>query len=91
MTDQVKEEVKTEKEVKVAKVVRPKLSPEEVKANRSAAAKRTLEKRKAKGIAAKQFFIHKSLFVEAEEIMKPILEKSKAIVKANAETPVAEA
>lgn len=70
-----------EKEVKAPRV---KLTPEEAKANRAAAAKRTLEKRKAKGIAAKQFFIHKSLFVEAEEVMKPILEKSKAIVDAEA-------
>lgn len=77
MTNQVEEKnvVKTEK---------VKLSPEQVKANRAAAARRTLEKRKAKGIAAKQFFIHKSLFVEAEEVMKPILEKSKAIVDAEA-------
>ena len=63
---------------------RAKLTPEEIKANRAAAAKRTLAKRKAKGLAAKQFFIHKSLFVEAEEAMKPILEKSKAIVEASA-------
>lgn len=80
MTNQVEEKaVET-----VEKVERVKLSPEQVKANRAAAAKRTLEKRKAKGIAAKQFFIHKSLFVEAEEVMKPILEKSKAIVDAEA-------
>lgn len=63
----------------VEKPVKVKLTAEEVKANRAAASKRTLEKRKAKGIAAKQFFIHKSLFKEAEEIMKPILEKSKAL------------
>lgn len=75
MADQEKEKV-TEKAPKV------KLSPEQVKANRAAAARRTLERRKAKGIAAKQFFIHKSLFVEAEEAMKPILEKSKAITDA---------
>jgi hypothetical protein len=62
------------------KVTRVKLTPEEVKANRAAAAKRTLEKRKANGVAAKQFFIHKSLFKEAEEVMAPILAKSKAIV-----------
>ena len=65
-----------EKEVKTPRV---KLTPEEAKANRAAAAKRILEKRKANGIAAKQFFIHKSLFKEAEEVMKPILEKSKAL------------
>lgn len=75
MADQEKEKV-TEKALKV------KLSPKQVKANRAAAARRTLERRKAKGIAAKQFFIHKSLFVEAEEAMKPILEKSKAITDA---------
>lgn len=63
----------------VEKPAKVKLTAEEIKANRAAASKRTLEKRKAKGIAAKQFFIHKSLFKEAEEIMKPILEKSKAI------------
>lgn len=62
------------------KVTRVKLTPEEAKANRAAAAKRTLEKRKANGVAAKQFFIHKSLFKEAEEVMAPILAKSKAIV-----------
>ena len=77
MTNQVEEKT-------VEKVERVKLSPEQVKANRAAAARRTLEKRKAKGIAAKQFFIHKSLFTEAEEVMKPILEKSKAIVDAEA-------
>ncbi len=63
----------------VEKPAKVKLTAEEIKANRAAASKRTLEKRKAKGIAAKQFFIHKSLFKEAEEIMKPILEKSKAL------------
>lgn len=63
----------------VEKPAKVKLTVEEIKANRAAASKRTLEKRKAKGIAAKQFFIHKSLFKEAEEIMKPILEKSKAL------------
>lgn len=68
-----------EKEVKAPRV---KLTPEEAKANRTAAAKRTLEKRKANGVAAKQFFIHKSLFKEAEEIMAPILAKSKEIVAA---------
>lgn len=77
MADQVEEKI-------VEKTEKVKLSPEQVKANRAAAAKRTLEKRKAKGIAAKQFFIHKSLFVEAEEVMKPILEKSKTIVDAEA-------
>ena len=46
----------------VEKEKRVKLTPEEAKASRAAAAKRILEKRKAKGIAAKQFFIHKSLF-----------------------------
>lgn len=70
-----------EKEVKAPRV---KLTPEEVKANRAAAAKRTLEKRKANGVAAKQFFIHKSLFKEAEEIMAPILAKSKELVAQNA-------
>lgn len=70
-----------EKEVKAPRV---KLTPEEVKANRAAAAKRTLEKRKANGVAAKQFFIHKSLFKEAEEIMVPILAKSKELVAQNA-------
>ena len=70
-----------EKEVKTPRV---KLTPEEAKANRAAAAKRTLEKRKANGVAAKQFFIHKSLFKEAEEIMAPILAKSKEIVAQNA-------
>lgn len=70
-----------EKEVKAQRV---KLTPEEAKANRAAAAKRTLEKRKANGVAAKQFFIHKSLFKEAEEIMAPILAKSKEIVAQNA-------
>ena len=75
MTNQVEEKT-------VEKVERVKLSPEQVKANRAAASKRTLEKRKAKGIAAKQFFIHKSLFKEAEEVMKPILEKSKALTDA---------
>ena len=68
----------------VEKKVRVKLTPEETKANRAAAAKRTLEKRKANGVAAKQFFIHKSLFKEAEEIMAPILAKSKEIVAQNA-------
>ena len=63
----------------VEKPAKVKLTAEQIKANRAAASKRTLEKRKAKGIAAKQFFIHKSLFKEAEEIMKPILEKSKAL------------
>ena len=72
MTNQV-----VEKEVKKPRV---KLTPEEAKANRAAAAKRTLEKRKANGVAAKQFFIHKSLFKEAEEIMAPILAKSKELV-----------
>lgn len=62
---------------KKVKVVR---TPEEIKAARVAASRKTLEKRKAKGIAAKQFFIHKSLFKEAEEAMKPILEKSKALI-----------
>ena len=66
-----------EKKVKTPRV---KLTSEEAKANRAAAAKRTLEKRKANGIAAKQFFIHKSLFKEAEEIMAPILAKSKELV-----------
>ena len=66
----------------VEKPVKVKLTAEEIKANRAAASKRTLEKRKAKGIAAKQFFIHKSLFKEAEEAMKPILEKSKALTDA---------
>ena len=70
-----------ENEVKTPRV---KLTPEEAKANRAAAAKRTLEKRKANGVAAKQFFIHKSLFKEAEEIMAPILAKSKEIVAQNA-------
>ena len=70
-----------EKEVKTPKV---KLTPEEAKANRAAAAKRTLEKRRANGIAAKQFFIHKSLFKEAEEIMAPIIAKSKELVAQNA-------
>lgn len=70
-----------EKEVKTPRV---KLTPEEAKANRAAAAKRTLEKRKANGVAAKQFFIHKSLFKEAEEIMAPILAKSKELVAQNA-------
>lgn len=69
---------------KEAKAPRVKLTPEEAKANRAAAAKRTLEKRKAKGIAAKQFFIHKSLFKEAEEIMAPIIAKSKELVAQNA-------
>lgn len=77
---EVKAEVKAE--VKKTKPARVKLTAEEVKANRAAAARRTLEKRKAKGVAAKQFFIHKSLFAEAEEVMKPILEKSKAITDA---------
>lgn len=70
-----------EKKVKTPRV---KLTPEEAKANRAAAAKRTLEKRKANGVAAKQFFIHKSLFKEAEEIMAPILAKSKELVAQNA-------
>lgn len=70
-----------EKEVKATRV---KLTPEEAKANRAAAAKRTLEKRKANGIAAKQFFIHKSLFKEAEEVMAPIIAKSKELVAQNA-------
>lgn len=69
---------------KEAKTPRVKLTPEEAKANRAAAAKRTLEKRKANGVAAKQFFIHKSLFKEAEEIMAPILAKSKELVAQNA-------
>ena len=72
MTNQVEE--------KKEKVARVKLTPEEVKANRAAAAKRTLEKRKANGVAAKQFFIHKSLFKEAEEIMAPIIAKSKELI-----------
>lgn len=70
-----------EKEVKAPRV---KLTAEEAKANRAAAAKRILEKRKANGIAAKQFFIHKSLFKEAEEAMAPIITKSKEIVAQNA-------
>ena len=70
-----------EKEVKTPRV---KLTPEEAKANRAAAAKRTLEKGKANGVADKQFFIHKSLFKEAEEIMAPILAKSKELVAQNA-------
>lgn len=70
-----------EKEVKAPRV---KLTAEEVRASRSAAAKRILEKRKANGIAAKQFFIHKSLFKEAEEVMAPIIAKSKEIVAQNA-------
>ena len=70
-----------EKEVKAPRV---KLTAEEAKANRAAAAKRILEKRKANGIAAKQFFIHKSLFKEAEEVMVPIIAKSKEIVAQNA-------
>lgn len=74
------QEVKAE--VKETKPTRVKLTAEEIKANRAAAARRTLEQRKAKGVAAKQFFIHKSLFAEAEEAMKPILEKSKAITDA---------
>ena len=77
MTNQAEEKT-------VEKVERVKLSPEQVKANRAAAARRTLEKRKAKGIAAKQFFIHKSLFKEAEEVMAPIIAKSKEIVAQNA-------
>ena len=64
----------------VEKKVRVKLSAEEIKVNRAAAAKRTLEKRKANGVAAKQFFIHKSLFKEAEELMAPIIAKSKELV-----------
>lgn len=70
-----------EKEVKAPRV---KLTAKEAKANRAAAAKRILEKRKANGIAAKQFFIHKSLFKEAEELMAPIIAKSKEIVAQNA-------
>ena len=70
-----------EKEVKAPRV---KLTVEEAKANRAAAAKRILEKRKANGIAAKQFFIHKSLFKEAEEVMAPIIAKSKELVAQNA-------
>lgn len=69
---------------KEAKAPRVKLTAEEAKANRAAAAKRILEKRKANGIAAKQFFIHKSLFKEAEELMAPIIAKSKEIVAQNA-------
>ena len=69
---------------KEAKTPRVKLTPEEAKANRAAAAKRTLEKRKANGIAANQFFIHKSLFKEAEEAMAPIIAKSKELVAQNA-------
>ena len=69
---------------KEAKAPRVKLTAEEAKANRAAAAKRILEKRKANGIAAKQFFIHKSLFKEAEEVMAPIIAKSKEIVAQNA-------
>ena len=68
----------------VEKEKRVKLTPEEAKASRAAAAKRILEKRKANGIAAKQFFIHKSLFKEAEEAMAPIIAKSKEIVAQNA-------
>ena len=59
-----------EKKVKAPRV---KLTPEEAKVNRA-----------ANGVAAKQFFIHKSLFKEAEEIMAPILAKSKEIVAQNA-------
>ena len=70
-----------EKEVKAPRV---KLTVEEAKANRAAAPKRILEKRKANGIAAKQFFIHKSLFKEAEEAMAPIIAKSKEIIAQNA-------
>lgn len=73
MTNQVEEK-------EAVKTPRVKLTPEEVKANRAAAAKRTLEKRKSNGVAAKQFFIHKSLFKEAEEIMAPIIAKSKELV-----------
>lgn len=72
---------KQEVEVKDAPKREP-LTPEQVKAHRAAAAKRTLEKRKFKGIAAKQFFIHKSLFKKAEEIMQPILEESKRLTEA---------
>lgn len=75
MTDQEKEIIAEEKKEK-----RARLTPEEKKEKRIISAKKVLEKRKAKGIAAKQFFIHKSLFAEAEEVMKPILEKSKALV-----------
>lgn len=59
---------------------RIKLTPEQIKINKALAAKKTLEKRKANGIAAKQFFIHKSLFKKAEEVMQPIIEESKRIV-----------
>lgn len=71
-------------EKEAVKAPRVKLTPEEAKANRAAAAKRILEKRKANGIAAKQFFIHKSLFKEAEEAMAPIIAKSKEIIAQNA-------
>ena len=70
MADQ--EEVKVKKE---------KLTDEEIKARRAISSKKALERRKAMGVAAKQFFIHKSLFAEAKEAMKPVLEKSKALIE----------
>lgn len=80
MSDQAMEVVEKEQEQTVEKVLKVKLTPEQVKANRAAAAKKISEKRKAQGVAAKQFFIHKSLFAEAEEIMAPLIAKSKALV-----------
>ena len=47
----------------VEKPAKVKLTAEEIKANRAAASKRTLEKRKAKGIAAKQFFIRHIMII----------------------------
>lgn len=58
-----------------------KLTSEEIKARKKASIKKVIEKRKYLGIAAKQFFIHKSLFKEAELLMQPLIEKTKQIIK----------
>ena len=64
----------------VVKKARKKMTEEEKAVKRRAASQRTYLKRKEQGLAAKQFFIHRSLFDEAIEAMKPILEKTKAIL-----------
>jgi hypothetical protein len=68
------------KKEKVVKEPRPVMTDEEKKAARKVSAAKVLVNRKNAGVAAKQFFIHKSLFAEAEAIMAPILAKSKEII-----------
>jgi hypothetical protein len=76
---EVKEPKKAKKE-KAPKAPKVVLTPEERKARRQDAAKKILEKRQNQGVAAKQFFIHKSLFKKAEEVMAPIIAESKALI-----------